>query len=459
MLNEYHKFSYKDKYFILNVEDMKAYRINKPLYDEIEKIEIKGKNKVIKDELEDALKKMNLLNNKKDKKNKSSKKIDNNKPVTHISLNVTQNCNLQCIYCYGDGGEYDGKGFMTFKTAKDSIDWLIIQSNGEKRLVVTFFGGEPLLNFRLIKKIVEYSRIKAKEYDKEILFTITTNGTLLDEEKQKYLIENNITAVLSIDGNLLALNKNRPWKDKKHNHKITIENVKNYLNKKDGKVTARATITKYNSNLSEVGNYLGELGFRNIYMTYAAIPNEKKIKYQTNVEVTLNDQLNIFEYLENLAENTISLLKKREEIIDKSILIYVKRLYQRGKRNFYCGVGRGLVGISKTGEIYPCHRFVGVKDFLMGNIQNVNSFNNGFYLNNRGIESEICNKCWVRYFCGGGCIYESLMESGSFNIPDEKWCMKLRKIIELSIYVYDNLNSSDKKYLGFRKIEDNNRKP
>lgn len=163
--------------------------------------------------------------------------------------------------------------------------------------------------------------------------------------------------------------------------------------------------------------------------------------------------------MEELTEETIDKLKRRNKVIDKSILIYIKKLYRRSKRSNYCGVGQGLVGISKTGDVYPCHRFVGHEDMRMGNVNTAKIFNKEFSLNNKGILSTTCKTCWARYFCGGGCIYESLQANDSLYVPDEKWCLKLKKSVELGIYAYDKLNIDDKKYLGFIKNEPKNRLP
>lgn len=211
MVAEYHKFEYGGKVFVLNVETMQAFRINRALSDEIDGLRIHRNYTAMQLPvgLQKAYDQMGLLASQQ-RIQDSPEPIPAMEPIKHISLNVAQNCNLSCIYCYGVDGEYNQKGLMRPETAFKAVDWLIEQSQDVKDLVITFFGGEPLLNFRLIKQVVPYAREKAQQHQKNVHFSITTNGTLLTKEAIEYFNENKFSVVISFDGDLEMQNKNRP---------------------------------------------------------------------------------------------------------------------------------------------------------------------------------------------------------------------------------------------------------
>jgi uncharacterized protein len=427
---------------------MKAYRITKELSNEIHKI---GNNKKINDldeKLLTALYKMRMY--PKIESQQQEHLPAKLKPVSHISLNVAQDCDMNCIYCYGGKGEYKDRGLMKSTTAFCAVDWLIEQSRDKKDLAITFFGGEPLLNFKLIRKVVDYAKEKCKKHNKEIHFSMTTNGTLLTKEVIDYINENNFSIVISYDGNIDVQKLNRPLKSISMNHEELEKRVKEFLatRKNRRNTSCRITVTKYNCNLKEVSEYLLNLGFYKIHWTEAIPPIDNDLNNCT-YQLTDKHQKSLLLYIEDLEKETFNRIKNDKPLSDRYIMAYIQRLYKKSKKNYFCGVGRGLVGISKDGNIYPCHRFVGHDKLKIGLVNGKMDEKLKITFNNYGNTNIYCVKCWARYFCGGGCLYENM--SGVYTdrpIPYENRCKILKRSVEMAISVYDSLNNEDRKKIG-----------
>ncbi len=312
-----------------------------------------------------------------------------------------------------------------------------------------------MLNFPVIKEVVQYAREKEQQSRKRIHFSITTNGTLFSEVVNRFLNENKFSVVISFDGDLAMQNKNRPFKRSKRSHEITKKRIEEFLESRGGNATGRATITAYNADLKRVRDSLMQMGFKRVEMTEASPPNltaqAGNNRIQPSFVINTSQRKAMLEDLEEQAKETLKAVKERKHTSTSKILGIIRLLYSKRKRRYFCGVGRGLVGISISGDIYPCHRFVGIEDLKMGNI---NEFDGGCQkacikntLRNYGVMRPRCRECWARYFCGGGCMYESIQANGSETDPDENWCRELRRSVELGIAVYDQLDGADREYI------------
>jgi len=430
---------------------MCAYRIGRPLSDKIDRLE----NCACKiwsdlpDDLITALNNLGLLV-PTHSSNASTQPIPAREPIKHISLNVAQSCNLNCVYCYGMDGEYNQKGFIDKEVAFRAVDWLIQQSMNEKVILITFFGGEPLLNFPLIKQVVTYAKEQTQGCGKKVFFSITTNGTLLTKEIDAYLNEQGFSVVISFDGTLQMQNLNRPFKNKNGSHENTQSRVQEFVATRDGKVTARATITSYNANLKMVRDSLREIGFKRSLCAEASpnIFNNKINGSCCSYSLREDQKKELLNDIMNQAEETFIAIKQRERPFSGIIFGILHRLNTKLKRKYYCGVGRGLVGVSIDGTVYPCHRFVGSSGFEMGTVNDFNSDSRSAYINNYGVSTKHCSTCWTRYFCGGGCLYEALMTNGTMDKPYSNSCDQIRRFVEKGIVVYDKLDKSDRDFLS-----------
>lgn len=447
-ISEHHIFKIRDRYYVFNVNNMNAYRIPEVVFNVLKKISINAKYIENYNDLKlfSVLNKLGIILNQQFEEKLSP--LPARIPITNISLNIAQLCNLSCIYCYGGDGEYGYKGLMKKDTALRAIDWLIENSYDEKDISIVFFGGEPLLNFKLIKDVVEYANYKSKLANKNVHFSITTNGTKFNDTVNKFLNEHKFSVVISIDGTKEMQDANRPFKSGKGSYYYIKSKIEKFIKSRNGKkVTARATITKYNTNIKEIRYELLRLGFMNISTNIVcAIKNEE---YQVGKN-KIND---IFDDLNEQAEDVFRKIKERKHIDNLQFLIVLKHLVNKRKKYYFCGAGRSLMAVSISGDIYPCHRFVGLDSFKMGNIQNYNSESREVYLNNSVLIYTKCMRCWARYFCGGGCLYENFQINKSLHVPNNNWCKELKKRVELSIYIYDKHDKSDKEYFYEKYIK------
>lgn len=374
---------------------------------------------------------------------KSENSLINNKSIktnniTGLILLIIQDCNLRCSYCYGDGGEYNNKGIMSFDTAKQSINYLINQSGNEKDLFVTFFGGEPLLRFDFIKELVDYIHTVEKLYNKKFHFSMTCNGTLLNQEITNFILENKISVTISIDGNEEVHNFNRYYSNKSGSYSKVIENSKQLRN--STKVLARATVTNKELNVNNIYSHLYDLGFSTV-----------------NIAPCIN-KISKEEYL-TLTDNYISLVHSFSQFIKNkkfkeakkisSVMKVLSRIHFSSKSNCFCGAGKNMLAVDINGFFYPCQRFVGTKEFIMGSVFNgLNSNDCDKILGSFSIENHTsCNKCWCKNICGGCCPYENFESNSACNIPHKESCNLNKKFIEEIIYAYMNLSDKDKDIL------------
>lgn len=502
-LAEFHKFKYKGQIYVYNVNQIKGYRINEPLAQQIDQLRQKAEftQEDLAPELVDALHKLSLLRSKSAPKI-TKFKLPERTPVFGISLNVAQLCNLSCIYCYGVDGEYGEKGLMKEETAFTAIDWLIENSLDLPQVSITFFGGEPLLNFGLIKKVVEYAKKRCAEHNKEPFFNMTTNGTLLTDEINQFINENNFSVMVSFDGEPEMQNKNRPFKGGKGSYKIARERVRKFLKSRNGNAKARATVTGHNTDLKKVRQALIEVGFKTVDAIPVVLPESSvfpdgrqrkettqspgcvstscsssgdlnpssknlstsfavkfvgelaktaKILNQEESHIQETEYERMLKDLETLAEDTLKQIKNREHIYDRTILDVIKRLHNPTPKLYFCGGGRTYYGISISGDIYPCHRMVGQKDKVLGNLKNWDPSVQKPYIENYGMSHPKCRRCFARYQCGGGCFHDSLETNGSMAEPNHHYCQQMRKKLELAIAVTDQLDIFDKAHLNLHK--------
>ncbi|MFQ6032643.1 MAG: radical SAM protein, partial [Candidatus Zixiibacteriota bacterium] len=225
-----------------------------------------------------------------------------NAPIKSLALNVCHDCNLRCRYCYGNGGTYGGrKAYMKKEIAEAAVDFLLTNSEAVKKCSIIFFGGEPLLNFELIKRMVEYSEQQAVTAGKRIHFSLTTNGTLFTRQIIDYLNEKKIGVMVSIDGPKKIQDAMRPCLNGKGSYDIILPGLQRFLESRNGNVSARVTYTPNYLNLSEIAKHLSGLGFRRVYLSPATGLDKK------NFILTSEHIISVKNELEKIARQTIEL--------------------------------------------------------------------------------------------------------------------------------------------------------
>lgn len=361
--------------------------------------------------------------------NKNNKKASTIKGLT---LMLVQACNLACKYCFGSEGEYADRGKMSEKIALDAIDYLIKASGNERNLYVTFFGGEPLLCFDVIKKVVAYCKEREKATGKNFFYNMTTNGTLLNEEINNFIIQNKIGTMISIDGNKKQHNANRF--DKMGNGSYDEVMDKTDALRKMGYLSARATITATNINLESVFEHLNVEGFSNVPMApaYNLMSNEDFERYVVELEKLCN-------YFEELLKRDIN-KAKRIKVLWKAF----KRIHGGGYQNTACGAGINGVAVDIHGNLFPCHRFVSNKEYILGNIYESEDERKQFIEECDIDNHEKCNKCYLRLLCSGGCPYENYIETGNIRNIYERQCIECKTIYSELIHIYLRLSEKQK---------------
>jgi uncharacterized protein len=432
------------------VEDMTAYNIPQPLFEELRTLKAQPEElSNAHNALLDALHQMNLLLDEPLAKREIT--TPERMPVATISLNVAQLCNLSCVYCYGGDGEYGEKGYMKQPTAFAAVDWLIRESLDRPSVAIIFFGGEPLLNFSLMKQVVDYALEATRKAGKALSFGITTNGTKFDDEVNEFLNKHKFSVTISFDGDPAMQDANRPLKGGQGSYKMIRDKVATFLATRNGRASGRATLTNNNTDRARIKQALVDVGFKNIGMTLVSAPETEATKlYQ--IELPNHDKLR--NDLKAQARETLAAIQNGTTIYERSMLTHLEHLLTKEKKLYFCGVGRGLTAVSISGDLYPCHRFVGDETMKMGNISDWDEEKAKAaqkpHIENYGLSHPKCSQCFARYFCGGGCIHESLNTNGSMWEPDDNHCQELRRSVELAVNIYDQCSEDDKEHLAAR---------
>jgi uncharacterized protein len=348
-----------------------------------------------------------------------------------ICLHVAHACNMDCKYCFAGKGDYSGKsGIMSLEVGKQSLDFLVKNSGTRHNLEVDLFGGEPLLNWDVCKGIVEYGRELEKKYDKKFNFTLTTNGILLNDEIIEYTTKEMGNVVISLDGRKRTHDFMRQTKDGGGTYEKIIDNFKKLADAREQKeYYMRGTYTAYNKDFANDILHMADLGFKETAMEPVVGPPD--------ADYTLKDE--DVDYLcEQYEKLALEMLKREEK--GEGFNFYHYTIDLTGgpcivKRVSGCGVGTEYLAVTPTGDLYPCHQFVGQDDFCVGNIYEG--------VTNKGVikQFETCNvyshkeckDCFAKLYCAGGCAANAYFSKGDINEVYELGCKLHRKRIECAI--------------------------
>jgi uncharacterized protein len=380
--------------------------------------------------------------------------------ISQGTLFVTQDCSMRCAYCYGDGGGYGGSGPMSEETALRAVDWLIGQAGDSKKVRVSFFGGEPLLNFALMEKVVAYTRQKAGASRKSD-FSVTTNLSLLDDRILDFLVANEISVLVSFDGQRHIQNRNRPLKNGGDSYDAVTPKVRKLLAALP-KSSSRATLT-VGDDPWEVARELLSLGFRDVQIQHPSgclitgsnpssgcagggpCPQEVLTGFYRDMASRFRQAVARRDAGETRALSCMSNVAKFfPSFLGENDLI---RAVTKRRRYFFCGRAITMVAVAANGDIYPCHRFVGAPAFRMGNVH-TGEFCCGEFLRSSLVEDTECASCWARYLCGGYCQHDNVTATGDPLRADPRSCNDMRARIEYAIHAVDCLGSEDLRWLS-----------
>jgi len=351
-----------------------------------------------------------------------------------LCLNLAHECNMRCSYCFAGQGEYGGeRGLMPLDVAQKAVDFLLEKSGPLKRLEIDFFGGEPLLNFSVLKDTVLYGKERAQRAGKEIRFTVTTNCLLLKDEVAAFLDQMDMRVVLSIDGKKEEHDRFRILKNGQGSHDLVLSRIKKFLSSRGERLYyLRGTYTAETLNFLDNALYLFDLGYSEVSMEpVVALPSEP---YAIRAEHLPE----IFRQYELLAKE----VDRREREEGRELHFFHFEVDTTGltcisKRLSGCGAGVEYLAVTPSGSLYPCHQFVGRSDFKMGTVwegitnqEKLEEFRHLSFL-----EKENCRTCWARYLCSGGCHANHHLLSGNLKKPDPIGCEITKKRMECALYL------------------------
>lgn len=440
----FHLFNYHGNSYVINIENMQAGSVDEITANTLERI-VSVPESLLTLGMEENLRKLGLISEGRDKIKNTSKKIPS--PITNMALLLTQSCNLRCIYCYGDGGEYGVGGSMEEKTALRAVDWLIEQAGKIKKINIVFFGGEPFLNYPLMEKIVQYTEKKALEMGKKVGFSVTTNATLLDDKKISFIKEHNIHITISIDGPREIQDIQRPFANGKGSYEVIFPKIKKLL-KVIPETRAHAVLVD-DRNIHIIKNALKEIGFSEVSILPASASlfdgKSAKAKLERKIdgvlkEVEIEAEAWIYHTKNRNSESLKNLLSSGQ--LSECILYFL----HNKKKLHACGAGLKFVGVSCSGDIYLCHRFVGMDEYKLGNVF-TRDIDREKYQESPITQIEKCINCFAKYYCAGGCKHDNASSCGSAFKPSEDMCRLKRREVELAAAIVCKFDDNDRTFL------------
>ena len=352
--------------------------------------------------------------------------------IKSMCLNVSHLCNLRCEYCFADGGTYNGAAEnMSLDVALKAIDMIVSKSANRHNLEVDFFGGEPLLNFDVVKKTVEYARSIEKAHNKNFRFTITTNAMLLNEEIIDFFNKEMYNVVVSIDGRRSVHDCVRKTASGKGSFDTAIKNALRFKQLRKGQYYIRGTYTALNKDFSKDVLFLNDLGFDQLSIEPVVLPENHRLAIKKEDIEQLKAEY------DKLAEAYVERRKGEKWFNFFHFMLDIYNGPCESKRLVGCGAGNDYVAVAPNGNIYPCHQFDGEKDYVIGNVLD-GTFNTEipkFFAENNLLKKDKCRNCWAKYYCSGGCAANAIKYGGGINKPYELSCELMRKRIECAIAV------------------------
>ena len=348
-----------------------------------------------------------------------------------LCLHIAHDCNLRCGYCFAGTGDFGGyRAMMSKETAEKAVEFAIAGSKMRHNLELDLFGGEPLLNPEVVKHVINYVRRREFETGKNIKLTLTTNGTLLNDDIIQFLNDNRVMLVLSLDGKKETHDNMRPFPNKTGSYDAAVRGFKKVIESRNGKnYYLRGTYTHFNPHFAEDTLDMTKIG--------KELSVEPVVGIDEPYVLTEADLPVLYEEYDKLAR---AYLQKRREG-DAFDFFHFNVALDNGpcvaKRLAGCGAGHEYFAITPEGDIYPCHQFVGNEDFLMGNVDEGITRNDirDSFKNCNVYSKEKCKNCFAKFYCSGGCAANSYNFHGNINDAYDVGCEMQKKRIECAIMI------------------------
>ncbi len=357
------------------------------------------------------------------------KKMSND--IKALCLHVAHTCNLNCSYCFASQGKYHGdRALMSFEVGKQALDFLVAHSGKRRNLEVDFFGGEPLMNWDVVKQLVAYARSIEKEAGKNFRFTLTTNGVLVDDEVIEFANKEMHNVVMSIDGRKKVHDRFRVNYAGQGSYDTIIPKFQKFAKARGERdYYVRGTYTHHNTDFTKDILHMADLGFTQLSMEpVVCAPDDPCALTEEDLPV-------LFEQYEELAKEMIRREKDGKPITFYHYMIDLNHGPCIYKRIAGCGSGTEYLAVTPWGDLYPCHQFVGDEKYLMGNVWDgvTNTEMRDEFKCCNVYARKDCDDCWARLYCSGGCAANAYHATGSIQGTYEYGCKLFRKRMECAI--------------------------
>lgn len=355
--------------------------------------------------------------------------------VKAMCLHAAHDCNLRCKYCFAATGDFAmGKRMLLpYEVGKAALDWLVAHSGNRVNLEVDFFGGEPLMNFPVVKQLVAYGRSLEKPFNKRFKFTITTNCVLMNDEIIDFINQEMSNVVISIDGRPEVHDRMRPTANGKGSLEIILERAKKFAAARgDKEYYVRGTFTKYNKDFGNDVLYLADQGFEQL--SVEPVVTQPDVEYA----ITEEDLPEIMAEYERLGQIYYDRRANGKWFNFFHFMVDLEGGPCLRKRLTGCGAGNEYVAVTPEGDIYPCHQFVGRGQYRMGSVMD-GTFDRDLqnkFAANHVLNKEKCRDCWARFFCSGGCAANAEAFNGDITKPHDIECEMERKRLECAMAIY-----------------------
>lgn len=444
-----HKFYFNNKYIVLDINSGAVHLVDKIAYDVLDYYESKDLKEILsilsneysQKEIEEAYEEINKIKEEgflfSEAINIDNFTYNSQNVVKALCLHVAHDCNLRCKYCFASQGDFKGERLMMpLEVGKKALEFIVNSSGNRRNLEVDFFGGEPLMNFELVKELVSYGRKLEKIYNKRFRFTITTNGVLLDEDNMEFINENMDNVVLSLDGRKEVNDNMRKTINGQGSYDTIVPKIISMVRKRGDKdYFVRGTFTGNNLDFTQDILEFYNLGFKKV--SIEPVVTDPKEEYA----IKEKDLDKILKEYEKFSKEYIKIKKVDKDFTFFHFMIDLNQGPCVIKRATGCGAGSEYMAVTPEGDLYPCHQFVGNEDFKLGDVYEgvKNSDIRQKFKQANVFSKEECKNCWARFYCSGGCHANAFNANKDITKPYKIGCEMEKKRIECAISILANL--------------------
>lgn len=364
-------------------------------------------------------------------------------PIRSVVLNLAQGCNLSCTYCFADEGLYHDKQyrFMDRETARRGID--LAFDRGDGHVHVTFFGGEPTMNWPVLEDAVVYGLRRAAATGRTIDFSVTTNGSLLTDDRISFLEGHRIGVSISLDGPPDLNDRHRMLKGGKGSSRVVLPRIRHLLEVyRSRPIGARVTLTAGNTDVERIFDYLTGLGF-------AEVGFSPVTSGRADLRLSPDELGIILEGFRRLADRTVQAARHGKFVGFSNLVNTWQELHEGKIKSHGCGAGIGLLSVGATGGLYLCHRFTGSEAHGFGSLdEGLDTAARAAFLKAAHVAHKgPCQSCWLKHTCAGGCYHEAWVVQGSALAPNAHYCDHMRAWMELALVTYTDVAENHPEFI------------